>query len=154
MHVANETEEELAKAAELKKPSSQYKKSTPAINQVWTYQDLGLQGVSQNQSKPRTKDRVFTRLPGSLSKVLIALQNKGVLQPLAPRPPPNPLPRGWNPNEHCAFHQGPGHPIDNCFALKHAIQDLIDQGKISAPEAPNVQIIRSQTMEPEFMPCF
>ena len=34
MHVANETEEELAKAAELKNASSQYKKSTPAINQV------------------------------------------------------------------------------------------------------------------------
>jgi len=105
---------------------------------VWTYQDLSLQGASHNQSKPRTKDRAFTRLPGSLSKVLIALQNKGALQPLAPRPPPNPLPRGWNPNEHCAYHQGPGHPTDNCFALRHAIQDLIDQGKISALEAPNV----------------
>ena len=143
MHVANETEEELAKATELKKASSQYKKSAPAMNQVWTYQDLGLrfpqeQGSSQNQSKPRTKDRAFTRLPGSLSKVLTALQNKGVLQLLARRPPPNPLPRGWNPNEHCAFHQGPGHPTDNCFALKYAIQDLINQGKISAPEAPNI----------------
>ena len=30
MHVANETEEELAKVAGLKKASSQYKKSTPA----------------------------------------------------------------------------------------------------------------------------
>ena len=99
MHVANEIEEELAKAAELKKASSQYKKSTPAVNQVWTYQDLGLQGASPNQWKPRTKNRTFTKLPGSPSKVLIALQNKGVLQPLAPRLPPNPLPRGWNPNE-------------------------------------------------------
>ena len=35
MHVANETEEELAKAAELKKVSSRYKKSTPTVNQVW-----------------------------------------------------------------------------------------------------------------------
>ena len=48
MHVANETEEELAKAAELKKASSQFKKFTPTVNQVWTYQDLGLQGSSQN----------------------------------------------------------------------------------------------------------
>ena len=71
-------------------------------------------------------------------KVLTALQNKGILQPLAPHPSPNPLPSGWNPNEHCAFHQGPGHPIDNYFALKHAIQDLIDQGKISEPATPNV----------------
>ena len=31
MHVINETEEKLAKAAELKNASSQYKKSTPAV---------------------------------------------------------------------------------------------------------------------------
>ena len=42
MHVTNETEDELAKAAELKKTSSQYKKFIPAVNQIWTYHDLGL----------------------------------------------------------------------------------------------------------------
>ena len=73
MHVANETEKELAKAVELKKASSQYKKSTPAVNQVWTYQDLRLQGSSQNQLRPRTRDHPFTRLPVSLSKVRTSL---------------------------------------------------------------------------------
>nr|CAN74751.1 hypothetical protein VITISV_043770 [Vitis vinifera] len=29
---------------------------------------------------------------------------------------------------HCAYHQMAGHDIDNCAALRHAIQDLIDQG--------------------------
>ncbi|RVW24996.1 hypothetical protein CK203_116558 [Vitis vinifera] len=28
---------------------------------------------------------------------------------------------------HCAYHQGPGHETDRCTALRHAIQDLIDQ---------------------------
>ena len=42
IHVANETEEDLAKTDELKKASSQYKKFAPAVNQVWSYQDLGL----------------------------------------------------------------------------------------------------------------
>ena len=31
---------------------------------------------------------------------------------------------------HCAYHQGPGHETDRCTALRHAIQDLIDQGLV------------------------
>ena len=31
---------------------------------------------------------------------------------------------------HCAYHQGLGHEIDRCTALRHAIQDLIDQGLV------------------------
>ena len=31
---------------------------------------------------------------------------------------------------HCAYHQGPGHEIDHCIALRHAIQDLINQGLV------------------------
>ena len=29
---------------------------------------------------------------------------------------------------HCAYHQGLGHTTDQCTALRHAVQDLIDQG--------------------------
>ena len=31
---------------------------------------------------------------------------------------------------HCAYHQGLGHEIDRCTALRHIIQDLIDQGLV------------------------
>ena len=31
---------------------------------------------------------------------------------------------------HCAYHQGLGHEIDRCTALRHDIQDLIDQGLV------------------------
>ncbi|RVW21846.1 Retrovirus-related Pol polyprotein from transposon 17.6 [Vitis vinifera] len=31
---------------------------------------------------------------------------------------------------HCAYHQGPGHETDRCTALRHAVQDLIDQGLV------------------------
>ena len=31
---------------------------------------------------------------------------------------------------HCAYHQRAGHDIDSCATLRHAIQDLIDQGLI------------------------
>ncbi|RVW67075.1 hypothetical protein CK203_063743 [Vitis vinifera] len=32
---------------------------------------------------------------------------------------------------HCSYHQGPGHDTDHCAALRHAIQDLIDQGLVN-----------------------
>ena len=31
---------------------------------------------------------------------------------------------------HCAYHQGPGHETNRCTTLRHAIQDLIDQGVV------------------------
>ena len=31
---------------------------------------------------------------------------------------------------HCAYHQGPGHETDRCTTLRHAVQDLIDQGLV------------------------
>ena len=31
---------------------------------------------------------------------------------------------------HCVYHQGPGHEIDRYTTLRHAIQDLIDQGLV------------------------
>ena len=31
---------------------------------------------------------------------------------------------------HCAYHQGSGHETDRCTALRHAVQDLIDQGLV------------------------
>ncbi|RVW66507.1 hypothetical protein CK203_065363 [Vitis vinifera] len=32
---------------------------------------------------------------------------------------------------HCSYHQGPGHDMDQCNTLRHAIQDLIDQGLVN-----------------------
>ena len=31
---------------------------------------------------------------------------------------------------YCAYHQGQGHATDRCTALRHVIQDLIDQGMV------------------------
>ena len=41
-----------------------------------------------------------------------------------------PTPLGFRADLHCAYHQRAGHYTDNCAALKHAIQDLIDQGLV------------------------
>lgn len=63
---------------------------------------------------------------------------RGLLRLLAPRPPPNPLTKlsKYNPNAHCEFHQGPGHTTDRCFSLMHAVQDLIEQGKVVVYSSP------------------
>ncbi|RVW69088.1 hypothetical protein CK203_063712 [Vitis vinifera] len=47
-----------------------------------------------------------------------------------PRPLPQPIPAQFRMDLHCAYHQGPGHETDRCTALRHAIQDLIDQGLV------------------------
>lgn len=108
MHIANETEENVAKAAEVKKASSQYKKTTLAINQVWSYQNSApyqqacfrypqeqgsgpnqpIATTQPNQSGNRSRNRPFLKLPATLSKTLDALQAEGILQPLAPTRPP------------------------------------------------------------------
>ena len=49
-----------------------------------------------------------------------------MLTALAPRPPPQ-----FRMDLHYAYHQDSGYDIDCCFALRHAIQDLIDQGLVN-----------------------
>ncbi|RVW76165.1 hypothetical protein CK203_044221 [Vitis vinifera] len=62
-----------------------------------------------------------------LSQALRKLIEAGLLTALTPRPPPQPLPPHFRMDLHCAYHQGLGHETDQCTALRHAIQDLIDQ---------------------------
>ena len=56
-----------------------------------------------------------------ISQVFDKLKAKGILKPLNPKPIPNPLPPKFDVNKRCAYHQGLGHDIDNCFGLSHAI---------------------------------
>ena len=65
-----------------------------------------------------------------LSQALRKLIEAGLLTALTPRPPPQPLPSHFRMDLHCAYHQGLGHETDRCTALRHAIQDLIDQGLV------------------------
>ena len=63
-----------------------------------------------------------------LGEVLQTLITAGLLGPLAPRPLPQVVHPHFRMDLHCAYHQGPGHTTYQCTALRHAVQDLIDQG--------------------------
>ena len=51
------------------------------------------------------------------------------------------FPRWYNPNAICSYHGGiPGHSIEQCVALKHKVQSLIDAGWLTFQEdSPNVR---------------
>ena len=53
----------------------------------------------------------------------------------------SPFPRWYNPNATCAYHGGtPRHSIEQCVALKHKVQSMIDTGWLTFQEdSPNVK---------------
>ena len=65
-----------------------------------------------------------------LSRAFQRLVEGGLIAVLPPRPPLQPTPSGFRVDLDCAYHQRAGHDIDNCAALRHAIQELIDQGLV------------------------
>ena len=71
------------------------------------------------------------------SKVFEKLIKNDLLRPLDPTPLPARLPRTFDMTQRCDYHQGLGHSTDLCYALKNAIQDLIDNEIISPPTPPN-----------------
>ena len=73
-----------------------------------------------------------------MSQVFKKLKAKDLLKPLDPRPIPNPLPSSFDVNKRCAYHQGPSHDTNRCFALRHAIQDLKDNKVIALPTRPSI----------------
>ena len=79
---------------------------------------------------PPRPARQFTQLGMPLSRAFLRLVEGGLIVPLPPRPPPQPTPPGFKTDLHCAYHQRAGHDTDSCAALRHAIQDLIDQGLV------------------------
>ncbi|RVW63456.1 hypothetical protein CK203_058582 [Vitis vinifera] len=61
----------------------------------------------------------------------------GLLTPLAPKLVPQPVLACFRLDLHYSYHQGLGHDTNHCSALRHAIQDLINQGLVNL-EQPSV----------------
>ncbi|KAL6324352.1 hypothetical protein AAG906_012956 [Vitis piasezkii] len=99
-------------------PSQQYRPQTPYQTYDRTY-------------TPPTLSLPYYAAQGMpLSQALRKLTEAGLLTALTPRPPPQPVSPQIRMDLHCAYHQGLGHETDRCTALRHAIQDLINQGLV------------------------
>ena len=82
----------------------------------------------------------------TLTQAYENLSSKGFMKPLDPTPIPNPIPPTWNLNEYCHYHKKSSHKIDNCFGLKHEIQDLIGNGTLLNPNIINKPNIRKNPL--------
>ncbi|XP_077249352.1 uncharacterized protein LOC143888843 [Tasmannia lanceolata] len=51
----------------------------------------------------------------------------------------NPLPENWRRDQYCEYHIGPGHMTENCLALKHAIQNMIDKDELAVERLNTTQ---------------
>lgn len=90
------------------------------------------------QRQTDRRNRAFTPLAISQTEAFQRMVAAGKITPIPARPPPNPLPRNFNQNAKCAYHSGqPGHSTDDCFSLRHKIQDMIDDKSISISPAPS-----------------
>ena len=72
-------------------------------------------------------------LPSLLSNQMAVVSPGKVYQPL--------FPLWYNPNATCAYHDGvPGHSVEQCVALKHKVQSLIDARWLTfQKDMPNVR---------------
>ena len=75
----------------------------------------------------------------------------GLLTPLAPKLVPQPVLACFRLDLHYSYHQGLGHDTNHCSALRHAIQDLIDQGLVNL-EQPSVTTNSLSTHSKHAMP--
>ncbi|XP_077239737.1 uncharacterized protein LOC143880643 [Tasmannia lanceolata] len=85
----------------------------------------------------RRQFRQFDPLPYPLPMILKKLIRDKKIRLPDVKPVPNPLPVNWRRDQYCEYHRGPGHMTENCLALKHAIQNMIDKDEL-AVEKPNI----------------
>lgn len=84
---------------------------------------------------------MFDPLPMIYSQVLQHLLQLKLVNLRGMPPPPERLPAGYNPNARCEFHYGGiGHDVENCWALKYKVQELLDSKAIqfTSDNGPNV----------------
>lgn len=71
-------------------------------------------------------------VPMSYNRNLPLFLTNSLVQLEESKPPPTPLPMGYDANSRCVYHSGaPGNMTEDCRALKHKVQDLIDSKFIS-----------------------
>ncbi|XP_070017663.1 uncharacterized protein [Nicotiana sylvestris] len=96
----------------------------------------------QNNFHPREppKRPDFTLIGETYSSLLPKLVQMGLLQPV-PQTRQNPVSLAYRAGTRCAYHLGEeGHDTDDCWTLKRAVENLIEQRKVVLrdKDIPNV----------------
>ncbi|RDX83625.1 hypothetical protein CR513_35435, partial [Mucuna pruriens] len=96
---------------------------------------------AQNPKSSRFR-RTFTPIPMTYMALFHQLLQKRMITTAPSKPLEPPYPQSYDPNAKCEYHEkGLGHTIENCWALKHRIQDLLEEGWLNFKEVgPNVSI--------------
>ncbi|XP_077250561.1 uncharacterized protein LOC143889991 [Tasmannia lanceolata] len=142
IHTGNMTEDALAQGVVLKhyvnlKEGKRTITAPKEVNQLGTSRPPPRNIVMGGEKPIQRPKKEFTLLPYTPSSIMRNLVRDGVIELLPPRPPPDPLPRGFREDQFCQYHQGPGHHTDRCIALRYRIEKLLAVGDLVLPE-PNV----------------
>jgi len=82
----------------------------------------------------RKTPKVFTTLRESQTQLYERLKAMGMLHPIEGRPA-NPLGKFYRADQRCSYHSGAvGHDTENCYTLKHKIQNMINNYLINIEE--------------------
>lgn len=97
----------------------------------------------QGQQRQRSPERKLDLIPITCSQLLNYLLNGSLVKLRGARPPPMPLPPGYDVNARCEFHySAPGHSINNCKAFRYKVEYLLESKTIFfTPVGPNVNNI-------------
>ncbi|XP_074297658.1 uncharacterized protein LOC141628409 [Silene latifolia] len=129
--------EDDVRSAKAEKPkgyqgASSFKaKTSSSANHI---QAIGLLGGAPKGSQ-RHGPRAFTDIGCTYAYALQRLSAQEKLNPIGPTldPPADRQGKWYKPNAYCAYHQGKGHDTENCYRLKHEIQDMIENGSLPIP---------------------
>lgn len=76
--------------------------------------------------------RHLSQLPGPISQIFEMLCSAYLITRIPPKPMMGPLPKNYDQDTRCAYPMNsPGHDTDDCWALRHKAQDLIDNGTLA-----------------------
>src|SRR3954469_10587393 len=85
-----------------------------------------LQGSQMCGKKPKIPQRILNPIPIPYAQLLPCLLELQLVE-LRELATHEKLPPNFDTNARCEFHSGaPGHDVENCRALKHQVQDLIE----------------------------
>ncbi|GKV43644.1 hypothetical protein SLEP1_g50907 [Rubroshorea leprosula] len=106
---------------------------------IFTSQPRPLYASGINRPQQEKVRRHFNKLPLSYTEVFQQLVATGLVTPVPMVPVKSPFPTWYNPEARCEYHSGGvGHDLENCLALRHRVQDLIDAKELQIASEPKV----------------